>query len=115
MRVELGYKFIFGFIVVVAAVAFTPVAINRIISDEWLWEPISFLIAITIGLILATIVSRGLTKRFRQLSDLVNSIGLGDLTGAIDLSKGKVFFDETVALLSCENACPLNCKPVPDI
>ncbi len=110
MRVELGYKFIFGFIVVVATVAFTPVAINRIISDEWLWEPISFLIAITIGLILATIVSRGLTKRFRQLSDLANSIGVGDLTGAIDLSKGKVFFDETSDLAYSLNQMQLNLK-----
>lgn len=110
MRVELGYKFIFGFIVVVAAVAFTPVVINRIISDEWLWEPISFLIAITIGLILATIVSRGLTKRFRQLSDLANSIGLGDLTGVIDLSKGKMFFDETSDLAYSLNQMQLNLK-----
>ena len=110
MRVELGYKFIFGFIVVVATVAFTPVAINRIISDEWLWEPLSFLIAITIGLILATIVSRGLTKRFRQLSDLANSIGVGDLTGTIDLSKGKVFFDETSDLAYSLNQMQLNLK-----
>ncbi len=110
MRVELGYKFIFGFIVVVAVVAFTPVAINRIISDEWLWEPLSFLIAITIGLILATIVSRGLTKRFRQISDLANSIGVGDLTGTIDLSKGKVFFDETSDLAFSLNQMQLNLK-----
>jgi methyl-accepting chemotaxis protein len=95
VRVELGYKFILGFVLVVAAVAFTPVFLNKIIQDEWLWEPLSFLIAITIGLFLAAILSRGLTKKFRRLSDLANSIGIGDLTGTVELSKGKVFFDET--------------------
>ena len=64
MRTPIGYKFILGFIVVVAVAAFVPNFVERADVAEWLRQPLSFLIAILIGLILGSILTRGLTKRF---------------------------------------------------
>jgi methyl-accepting chemotaxis protein len=52
VRVPIGYKFILGFIAVVAAAAFVPKLVAVTEVTEWLREPLSFLTAILIGLIL---------------------------------------------------------------
>ena len=62
-RVPIGYKFILGFIAVVAAVAFVPDIIDGTGVVEWLRQPLSFLTAIVIGLVLG---SEFVRKRLNQ-------------------------------------------------
>lgn len=104
MRLEIGYKFILGFTAVVAVVAFTPYWIDYLIPQlevaEWLRDPFTILVAITFGLILGTVISKGLTKKIHRLAALANHIGSGDLTKATELDRKGLFQDEVVDL-SC--------------
>ncbi|MFQ5900116.1 MAG: methyl-accepting chemotaxis protein [Thermodesulfobacteriota bacterium] len=95
MRIELGYKFIIGFIIVIAVVVFTPYVITFLEPGDWLREPLYLLIAITVGLIIGTVLSKGLTRSFHQLSTLAYKMGIGDLTHNADLTGAKIFQDET--------------------
>ncbi len=97
MRLEIGYKFMIGFIIVIASVILTPYVIDYLNLDlaEWLREPFPILVALTIGLITGSVISRGLTKGFRRLVELANHIGAGDLTKEVELDRGRFFQDET--------------------
>lgn len=99
MRTPIGYKFILGFIVVVAVAAFVPHFVDKADVAQWLREPLSFLIAILIGLILGSILTRGITKRFNVLTDEARRISNGDLSHSRDFGGEKRFFeDETTDL-----------------
>ncbi len=80
LRVPIGYKFILGFILVVAVSAFVPDIINKTEIVEWMKEPVSFLVAILVGLVLGTIFSRSFTKNFSRLTFIASRISHGDLT-----------------------------------
>ncbi|MCK4738810.1 MAG: hypothetical protein KAT46_02575 [Deltaproteobacteria bacterium] len=96
MRVPLGYKFILGFLAVVAVAAFVPGLVNDMDVPEWLKEPLSFLIALLVGLILGYLFSKGLTRHFAFLTNTAKKISLGDLRDEQNepLPK-KIFPDET--------------------
>ncbi|MEK6531480.1 MAG: methyl-accepting chemotaxis protein, partial [Deltaproteobacteria bacterium] len=99
IRVPIGYKFIIGFIVIVAVAAFVPNLIDYTGVTEWLRMPLSFLVAIVIGLILGTVFTRGFTRRFGVIADVTSSISSGDLSYTGDLGqKAQVFKDETADL-----------------
>lgn len=111
LKVQIGYKFIIGFIFVVFTAAFAPRIVNTIDVVEWFKEPLSFLIAITIGLILGWLFSRNFTKDFRQLTSIANDIGSGDLTrpDGIDVN-GKMLEDESTELAMALNMMLKNLK-----
>ncbi len=99
MRIPIGYKFILGFIAVVAAAAFVPSFVERADVAEWLSEPLSFLFAILIGLILGSILTKGLTKQFNRLTSEARRISNGDLSRPhTDDENEKFFQDETTDL-----------------
>jgi len=99
MRTPIGYKFILGFIVVVAVAAFVPQFVDKADVAQWMRQPLSFLIAILIGLILGSILTRGITKRFNLLTDEARRISRGDLSHSRDFGGEKRFFeDETTDL-----------------
>jgi len=99
MRTPIGYKFILGFIVVVAVAAFVPNIVARADVAEWMRQPLSFLCAILIGLILGSILTRGLTRRFNLLTEEARRISAGDLSLRRALGNDKIFFeDETTDL-----------------
>ncbi len=99
MRTPIGYKFILGFIAVVAVAAFVPYFVEQADVAEWMRQPLSFLCAILIGLILGSILTRGLTKRFNLLTDEARRISRGDLSQSHDFGGQKRFFeDETTDL-----------------
>lgn len=100
MRVQIGYKFILGFIAVVAAAAFVPSLIEKTDVAEWLQRPLSFLAAILLGLILGAIFTRSLTKHFSLLTSATRRISQGELreTGELDSLSRKLFKDETTDL-----------------
>lgn len=97
IRVGIGYKFILGFITVVATAAFAPWFINRVEMAEWMREPISMLTAILIGLVLGSLFTRWLTRDFHHLAAIANEISHGDLTQREVVIK-KTFQDETIEL-----------------
>ncbi len=93
-KIPIGYKFILGFIVVVAAAAFVPYIIEMFDVVEWLRQPLSFLTAIVIGLILGSIFTRNFTRNFEMLTSMAQRISKGDLTVTNGL-KPRLFKDET--------------------
>ncbi|MBI5453856.1 MAG: methyl-accepting chemotaxis protein [Deltaproteobacteria bacterium] len=94
VRIPIGYKFIIGFIIVVAAAAFVPDIIEKTGVTEWLMQPLSFLTAMIIGLILGSIFTRNFTRNFSLLTNTAQRISQGDLREAEGLGD-MVFRDET--------------------
>lgn len=80
MRVPIGYKFILGFIAVVAAAAFAPGIVDKFDLPEWLREPLSFLTAIVIGLLIGSFFTKSFTRRLNNLTEAARRISEGDLT-----------------------------------
>lgn len=96
IKIPIGYKFIIGFIIVVAAAAFVPNAVEKTNVPEWLKQPVSMLVAMVIGLILGTLFTKKFTKRFSLLTDVAQKISLGDLRQNPGInSAGGLFTDET--------------------
>jgi methyl-accepting chemotaxis protein len=95
MRIPIGYKFILGFVVVVAAVAFAPGAIRYLGYSPQGTALFSYAVALTIGLILGWVFSKTFTKNISMLNESTNAISRGDLTK--DVLPGKSRFpDETI-------------------
>ncbi|MBI3752521.1 MAG: methyl-accepting chemotaxis protein [Deltaproteobacteria bacterium] len=111
IKVQIGYKFILGFIGVVFTAAFAPAIVDAMNIVEWIKQPLSFLMAILIGLILGSIFTRSLTKDFRQLTSIANDISNGDLTrpNGIDVNS-KILQDESTELALALNAMLKNLK-----
>ena len=82
IKVPIGYKFILGFIAVVASAAFVPDLVDKTDVAEWLKEPLSFLTAIVVGLILGSIFTSNFTRNFNNLTTTAKKISIGDLTGS---------------------------------
>lgn len=80
IRVPIGYKFILGFIAVVAAAAFIPNIIDHFDIPEWIKKPVSMLAAIVVGLAIGSFFTKSFTKHFRYLTSLAQRMSLGDLT-----------------------------------
>jgi methyl-accepting chemotaxis protein len=80
MRIPIGYKFIIGFVVVVAAVAFTPNLVGLMGYSAEISGILGYVIAMTVGLILGWLFSRGFTSNIGRLTDSAESISRGDLT-----------------------------------
>lgn len=99
LKIPIGYKFILGFIAVVAAAAFVPDLVEKTDVAEWLKQPLSFLTAILIGLILGSAFTRSFTKHFNILTDAAQKISRGDLANPLEPNKDRKFFkDETADL-----------------
>ncbi|MBI5234141.1 MAG: methyl-accepting chemotaxis protein [Deltaproteobacteria bacterium] len=110
-KVPIGYKFIAGFIVVVASAAFVPKVIAGLDLPEWLREPVSFLTAIVVGLTIGSLFTRGFTRRFNHLAYMAQKISQGDLTNSLRLkTNSEVIADETTDLAEALNLMLDNLK-----
>lgn len=111
IKIQIGYKFIIGFLIVVVTAASAPRIVDAMDVVEWLKEPLSFLIAITIGLMLGWFFSRSLTKDFRELTSVANDISGGDLTRPDGIGvDGKIVQDESTELALALNTMLKNLK-----
>ena len=90
MRIPIGYKFIVGFIVVVAAVAFCPQLVAQLGYSAEISGILGYAVALTIGLILGWLFSKGFTANFGILTDSAESIGRGDLTRDVVLRPSRI-------------------------
>ncbi|MDD2366969.1 MAG: HAMP domain-containing methyl-accepting chemotaxis protein [Desulfuromonadaceae bacterium] len=80
MRVPIGHKFIIGFVVVVASVAFSPKLVALLGYSAEISAILGYVVAMTIGLILGWLFSKGFTANIGLLTDSAESISRGDLT-----------------------------------
>ncbi len=94
MHVPIGYKFILGFAVVIAAVRFAPDLVKGLGYSPEMTIVLTYVVAMTIGLILGWLFSRRFTKNISFLTDSAESISQGDLTKNVFI-KNPLFPDET--------------------
>jgi methyl-accepting chemotaxis protein len=94
MHLSIGYKFIVGFIIVVAAVAFSPDLLARMDLPIELSGVLGYAIALTIGLILGWLFSRTFARNIALLRNATEAISSGDLTREVRLKHAR-FPDET--------------------
>ena len=102
MRIPIGYKFIIGFVVVVAAVAFSPRLVEQLGYSAETSTFLGYVVALTIGLILGWLFSKGFTANFGILTDSAESISRGDLTQDISIRPSRIP-DESHELASLIN------------
>ena len=85
MRVPLGYKFIIGFLAVVAVVAFAPPLVEMLGYPPAFTKVLTFAVALTLGLVIGWTFSRRFTRNIGILADSASRISQGDLTQDINL------------------------------
>lgn len=90
MRIPIGYKFIIGFVVVIAAVAFSPQLVGLLGYSPEVSSILGYVVALTIGLILGWLFSKGFTANFGILTDSAESISRGDLTRDVDIRPSRI-------------------------
>jgi methyl-accepting chemotaxis protein len=90
MRIPIGYKFIIGFVVVVAAVAFSPRLVGLLGYSAEISVILGYVVALTIGLILGWLFSKGFTANIERLTDSAESISRGDLTRDVTILPSRI-------------------------
>ena len=94
MYIQIGYKFILGFLAVVASVAFVPAWVQHLDYPPGITQILSYLIALTIGLILGSFFSKSFTKNILLLRGATEAISEGDLSHDLAIPHSR-FPDET--------------------
>lgn len=90
MRIPIGYKFIIGFVVVVAVVAFSPQLVGLLGYSPEISNILGYVVALTTGLILGWLFSKGFTANFEKLTDSAHSISRGDLTRDVAIRPSRI-------------------------
>ncbi|WP_026843067.1 methyl-accepting chemotaxis protein [Citrifermentans bremense] len=103
MYIQIGYKFILGFLTVVAAVAFVPSWVAALGYSPELTSILSYVVALTIGLILGSFFSKSFTKNIALLRGATESISEGDLSSDLEFPATR-FPDETHSMAVSINA-----------
>ena len=109
MHISIGYKFILGCMTVVAAVAFVPDLIRRLGYAPEITTVLSYVVAITVGLILGWIFSRRVSRNIGLLTSSTEAISSGDLTRDVVL-RDSMFPDETQNLADSINVMAENLR-----
>ena len=102
MRVEISYKFVFGFIFVVASVVLLNLLVLRLEVPEWTHQWIIVVGALLVGLVFGWLFSKAFTENIRILTGGAERLSLGDLSRKVRLRKG-MFSDETEDLSNSLN------------
>ena len=90
IKIPLGYKFILGFLVVVAAVAFVPGLVESLGYSPEITNILTYVVAMTLGLILGSMFTRTFTRNILHLTDSAESISRGDLTRNVSIGSSLV-------------------------
>ncbi|MBE0596692.1 MAG: methyl-accepting chemotaxis protein, partial [Desulfuromonadales bacterium] len=102
MRIGISYKFIMGFISVVASMGLVNLAVPYLgIDAEWR-QLFTVSCAMLVGLLQGWIFSKAFTANIRVLTDSAERLGSGDLSRDVRL-KNPLFIDETVDLADSLN------------
>ena len=102
MRVEISYKFIVGFLVVVVSGVIVNLAVPYLQIPPEFQQFFSVACALVVGLIIGSIFSRAFTANIRRLTSAGERISRGDLSDEIQLKESS-FPDETSDLANSMN------------
>jgi len=102
MRIPIGHKFIIGFVIVVASVAFCPRLVGLLGYSAEISSILGYVVAMTVGLLLGWLFSKGFTANIARLTDSAESISRGDLTKELIILPSKMP-DETHELAGLIN------------
>ncbi|GFO69414.1 methyl-accepting chemotaxis protein [Geomonas limicola] len=103
MYIQIGYKFILGFLAVIACVAFIPGWVKLLDYAPELTQVLSYVVALTIGLILGSFFSKRFTRNIQLLRGATEGISQGDLARDVEIP-GSRFPDETHDMAHSVNA-----------
>ncbi|MBK5274490.1 MAG: methyl-accepting chemotaxis protein [Desulfuromonadales bacterium] len=109
MRVPIGYKFIIGFIVVIAAAIFSPQLVGALGYSAEMSGLLAYAVAMTFGLILGWLFSKGFTSNIAKLAESADAISRGDLTRVVAL-RTSIVPDETHELAELINMMVQNLR-----
>jgi methyl-accepting chemotaxis protein len=109
MRIPIGYKFIIGFIVVVASVAFSPKLVSALGYSAEMSGILAYAVAMTCGLVLGWLFSKSFTSNIERLAESAESISRGDLTRDVVIRKS-IIPDETHELAGLINLMVQNLR-----
>ncbi|MBE9536921.1 MAG: methyl-accepting chemotaxis protein [Proteobacteria bacterium] len=98
MRVEIGYKFIIGFIIVIGAVVLAPHLTQLFNIPEGLKNIVSTLVAIVVGLSIGSVFSKNFSRNFQSISIVAEEVSKGNLKEREILTSRPLFEDEMVDL-----------------
>jgi methyl-accepting chemotaxis protein len=102
MRVEVSYKFIIGFIIVVGTTVLVNLATPHLgVSPEW-QQLFSVAVALLVGLVIGWLFSKAFAANVRVLNDGAERLSLGDLSRDLVLPK-PLLPDETQDLAASLN------------
>ncbi len=102
MRIEISYKFIIGFLVVVVSGVIVNLAVPYLQIPAEFRQVFSVSCALVVGLIIGAIFSRAFTANIRRLTAAGEQISRGDLSREIHLKESS-FPDETSDLANAMN------------
>jgi methyl-accepting chemotaxis protein len=94
MYIQIGYKFILGFLAVIACVAFIPAWVKLLDYSPELTHLLSYVVTMTIGLIMGSFFSKRFTKNISLLRGVTEGISQGDLARDLEIPPTR-FPDET--------------------
>ena len=102
MHIRIVYKFVLGFAIVVASVAFVPKGVQLLGYAPEMTAVLSYSVAMTIGLVLGWIFSKSITGNISRLKDAVEAVSSGNLTSDVVVAKS-LFPDETEEMAASIN------------
>ncbi|NVO00398.1 MAG: methyl-accepting chemotaxis protein [Geobacteraceae bacterium] len=109
MYIPIGYKFILGIVLVVAAVAFSPAMVVALGYSQEMTTVLAYIVALTTGLILGWLLTKGLSRNIGRITESVEAISGGDLSRDLDI-RSKIFPDETVGIANSINIMAENLR-----
>lgn len=102
MRIPLGYKFILGFVAVVAVVTFAPPLVEALGYSPGVTNLLTIAVALTVGLVMGWFFSRRFTRNIGLLTRSTQEVSQGDLSSDIRLPASSMP-DETHELADAIN------------
>jgi len=85
MRVEISYKFIMGFLIVIASVVVVNLTVPYLPILPWLQQPLTIGFALLVGLVIGSLFSKGFTRNIRKLTEAGDRLSRGDLSRDIQV------------------------------
>jgi len=109
MRFPIVYKFVLGFLIVIAVVIFSPKLVAALGYSAEMSGTLAYAVALTCGLVLGWLFSKGFTSNIDKLAESAESISRGDLTRDVDI-RPSAFPDETHELAGLINMMVQNLR-----
>jgi methyl-accepting chemotaxis protein len=109
MKVPLGYKFILGFVAVVAVVAFAPPVVAALGYTPEITQLLTIVVALTVGLVMGWLFSKRFARNIGMLTESALEVSRGDLSADIHLPATRMP-DETHDLTAAINVMIQNLR-----